>query len=257
MNPPLQSREAALLWSVLALLAFAVLGPDVAQHAHYHAFADQHTRWGVPCAMDVLSNLPFAVAGLAGAYLLRQARGLSRTERLLGGLACLGLVLTAVGSAWYHLAPDDAGLAIDRTAMSAAFAGLLGLAACRVSDRAATAIAGCVLVAAPLAVFWWSASGDLLPWAVLQGGGMLLLVVFAFTRPTGPALPVRWGVVIAAYAVAKLLEAGDHLVWELSGQWVSGHTLKHVVAAAAVLPLLAAWRRAAAVQNALRPPQAA
>jgi hypothetical protein len=46
--------------------------------------------------------------------------------------------------------------------------------------------------------------------------------------------------VILAYAVAKLLEANDHGVYELAVQLVSGHTLKHLAAALAALPVLAA-----------------
>lgn len=253
----LTAPESRLLAAVLALAALACLGPALAQDPHFHDFADQHTRWGLPCAADVLTNLPFALAGLVGAWLLRAASGLSATERLLGGLTCLGLVLTAAGSSWYHLRPDDAGLVIDRLAMSVAFAGVLGLAACRVNARAGTSLAAVLLVAAPASVQWWAATGDLLPWAALQGGGLLLLVAASLTRPHAPVLPVRWALVVAGYVLAKLLEMGDHAVWEATGQWVSGHSLKHVVAAAAVLPLLAAWRGAGRVQNASRLPQAA
>ncbi|HZN46068.1 MAG TPA: hypothetical protein VFB71_00470, partial [Ramlibacter sp.] len=51
---------------------------------------------------------------------------------------------------------------------------------------------------------------------------------------------VRWILVLAAYAVAKLFEVGDHVVYEGSGQLFSGHTLKHVVAAFAAWPVIAA-----------------
>jgi hypothetical protein len=43
---------------------------------------------------------------------------------------------------------------------------------------------------------------------------------------------------IAAYALAKLLETGDALVFEWTGQWVPGHTLKHVIAAFPVIDTL-------------------
>jgi len=251
---PLSLRETLLALAVLGALLLACFGPPFAQPAGYHAFADRHTRWGVPHGFDVLSNLPFAVLGITGAWLLVQVRGaMDRAQQSLAALACAGLVLTTFGSAWYHWRPDDAGLLVDRAAMAVAFAGLLGLAACRVSERAGLALGAFLMVAAPAALWAWFTSGNLLPWAVLQGAGMVLLVVVALL-PTGPqVLPVRWGVVIALYAFAKLLELGDHAVWQLTDEAVSGHTLKHLVAAAAAWPLVDALRAVARTrQNASR-----
>lgn len=243
----LSSREFVLLAAALAGLLLALLGPAVAQHAAYHAFADSHTRWGLPNAWDVLSNLPFAAVGLFGLYRLRTARStLDRPQRLLALLALTGLWLTAAASSWYHLSPDDGRLVVDRLGMSVAFAGVLGLAGCRVSARAGLAVAVFVLVAAPAAVLGWRATGNLLPWTVLQAGGTLLLLAMALL-PAGPGiLHVRWGLVVGAYALAKALEVGDHAVWQFTGGLVSGHTLKHLVAAAAAWPLVAALRAAGA-----------
>ncbi|AEG94752.1 hypothetical protein [Ramlibacter tataouinensis] len=184
-------REAALLAACTALLLLALLGPAVAQPAGHHHFADGRTLWGIPCALDVLSNLPFALAGLSGLVQLWRLppRALDNMERAMGALFFAGLLLTAAGSAWYHLAPDDAGLAVDRQAMAVAFAGLLGLAGARVSGRAAAALGLGILGLGPLAVHAWAATGNVLPWAVLQFGGLLLLAGLALL-PRGGALPV-------------------------------------------------------------------
>ncbi|MEJ8838729.1 hypothetical protein [Ramlibacter sp. AN1133] len=236
-------RESLLLALGAALLLAALFGPHVAQPAHYHAFADQRSLWGVPHALDVLSNLPFALAGIAGLRLLRGDAGLAMApvQRGCAALFFGGLVLTTVCSAWYHLQPQDAGLAIDRAGMSLAFAGALGLlAATQVSDRAGRMLALAVLVAAPLAIMVCLVTGNVLPWALLQGGGLLLFVVFGLRAPRTGALHVRWVAVLAIYVIAKLLEVGDHAVFEASGQLLSGHTLKHLVAAFAAWPLLSA-----------------
>lgn len=76
----------------------------------------------------------------------------------------------------------------DRLGMVLPFAGLLGLAgASRVSARAGAAAAGTVLLAGPLAVLWWSHSGNL-PWAVVQLGGMLVVLALACC----PAAMAHW-----------------------------------------------------------------
>ena len=259
MHPP-QPSESRLLAAVAGVLLIAVFGPPVAQPADYHAFADAHTRWGVPHAFDVLSNLPFALVAMVGMRRLwRLGDALDPVQRALAWLACVGLVLTTVGSAWYHLRPDDAGLVVDRGAISVAFAGIVGLVACRINARAGASLGLALLAAGPVAVAVWFLTGNLLPWAALQGGGMVLLVVMCFSKAVPGALPVRWGLVIAAYAVAKLLEAADHGVWQLTGEGVSGHTLKHLFAAAAAWPLVGALGRlqARGQNRSALPPQAA
>lgn len=238
-------REWRLLLFVLSLAALALGGPQVAQLAGYHAFADQGGWHGLPHAGDVLSNIGFALAGAACLAALARARQvLGGAERVLLALTGVGLLATGAASSWYHLAPDDARVAFDRAGMALAFAGLLGLAACRVSSRAGLALAAAVLVAGPASIAAWTLTGNLWPWAVLQGGGAVLLVVLAAT-PHPAALPVRWGAVVGLYALAKLLEVGDHAVWSLTAGLVSGHSLKHLVAALALLPVIAAVARVA------------
>lgn len=243
MRPMRSNTEAALMTAFAALLALAIFGPPLAQPVHYHEFADKRILGGMPHALDVLSNLPFAMAGVVGLYCLWAVppRTLSNVQRAMAALFFAGLLLTAGGSAWYHWQPDAAGLAVDRNGMAVAFAGLLGLAAAgRVSERAGAALGLAVLLLAPFSIRSWSLSGDLLPWAVLQFGGVALLAWLALLRPRYWALDIRWVLVIVAYAAAKALEMNDHEVYRLTSELVSGHTLKHLVAALAAGPVIAA-----------------
>ena len=248
---PLETR---LLWAALVLLALALFGPALPASPHQHGFADQRVLWGLPCALDVLSNLPFALAGAWGLALLRRPRAgvLDAATRATATLFCAGLLCTALGSAWYHLRPDDAGLLWDRVGMAVAFAGLLGLAAAsRVSARAGQAMAVAMLLAGPLAVAAWARSGNLLPWAVVQFGGMLVVLALACLPWRPGALALNLFAVIAWYGAAKSCEAADAAVFAATGQWVSGHSLKHLCAAGAAVPVLWALRGAitARVQN--------
>jgi hypothetical protein len=47
---------------------------------------------------------------------------------------------------------------------------------------------------------------------------------------------------VLAYALAKLFEIGDHAIWHLTDQTLSGHTLKHLVASLAAVPVIVALR---------------
>ena len=263
MKTPLTRSETGLLVALATAVVIACLGPAVAQYADYHAFADQRTLWGLPFAMDVLSNQPFALLGVWGLVRLRTTHtpparraGFAAlvpcdAQRPLAALFFSGLLLTALCSAYYHLQPNDAGLAVDRMGMLAAFAGLLGLAAAdRISARTGQWTAAAVLALGPIAVGVWAITGNLLPWSVLQGGGMVLVVCLALRRPLVGAWGVPLAAVIAWYALAKLLELGDHQVLAMAHGFISGHTLKHIAAA------MAAWPVIAVMQNGAYPTQA-
>jgi hypothetical protein len=243
MHSILSKTEAMLLMAVLAMVAVAVGGPALQQAAHHHHFADDRLLWGIPHAMDVLSNLPFALAGLAGAWLLWRAPAgaLTNMHRAMAWLFCAGLVLVTLASSLYHLDPVDATLAVDRYGMVIAMAGLLGLVvAGRVGERAAAAMGVGCLVLGLASVKYWLLTGDILAWAVFQFGGMLLVWCLALTRPCMRALPVNWTLVLLAYGAAKLLESHDHAIYLMTDQLVSGHSLKHVVASMAAWPVLSA-----------------
>jgi hypothetical protein len=51
------------------------------------------------------------------------------------------------------------------------------------------------------------------------------------------------------YGIAKLFELHDREVYELTGHWVSGHTLKHLSAAAAVYLIVWSLERRTACER--------
>ncbi|QKE62401.1 hypothetical protein HNE05_03185 [Aquipseudomonas campi] len=220
----------------LGLVLAAVLAPAVQQPTHYHAFADQRVLFGIPHAMDVLSNLPFLLLALLGLSRLPQMP--DPRWRSLALLMCLGLLFTFAGSSVYHLSPSDPNLLYDRLGMLVLFAAILSLAT---ADRLGLAAASGVLLAVALggaASLWaWQASDNLLPWVLLQAGGMLVLAALAFCRPQPGGYGLRLGLCVAWYALAKLFELGDEQLFHLSGELLSGHSIKHVLSAGAVLPL--------------------
>ena len=252
----LTQREWLLLAASTALFILAVFGPDTAQPLHQHVFADSRRWVNLPNATDVLSNFAFAAWGVAGLTSLHRLfkHQQANTEQVLAALFFLGLMCTAAASGWYHLQPDDAGLGVDRMGMVLAFAGLLGLAvAGRISHRAGVAIAVATLLFGPLSIWYWLSSGNVLPWLVIQFGGMALILVMAFIKPSQGTLAVRWGMVVAVYFLAKLLELGDHEIYAWTGELVSGHSLKHLVAGVAAWPVLHAlvWANALLTQTAV------
>ncbi len=240
----LPTLELRLLLAVAALCLSAVLLPALTQNPAYHHFADARTLLGVPNALDVLSNLGFLVAGLYGLHQVASGRLCLFSAAMKAGVVVtfFGFVATAIGSTAYHLAPADAGLVADRLGMVVAFAGVLGMAAAqRVSARAGFALLGTALLLGPCAVIAWSILGTLTPYAVMQFGGIALLLGLLSAPALGPGPRWRW--LVAAYLAAKVFEGADAFVWNLTSHVVSGHTLKHLVAALPVLAVTMALDR--------------
>lgn len=259
---PVEQRMCRFGLVLLALwLLAAVLGPAMLAlpshglidlHPHGHPFIDDRTVWGIPNFMDVLSNAPLLAAGLLGMWTMRSEPLLPPLRQAVA-VFFVGLMVTGLGSAWYHWAPDAQGLVLDRLGMAVAFAGALALAVAeRVSAAAARVTLRASLMVALLSAVMPLSHDNVWPWAVVQFGGMALMLWLSLQKQVAGAVGVRIGALLALYAVAKLFELGDEAVFHASGEVVSGHSLKHLVAALAVFPVVAAVRQnARAVAGAL------
>jgi hypothetical protein len=225
-----------------AVIAMAVLQP-IAQPAAYHQFADQRTVFSVVRGLDVLSNLAFFFPGLLGLwFVLRSGITLDAGTRWAFATLFFGLVVTAFGSAYYHLSPDDQRLVFDRMPITIVLAGCVGaILADRFGGGTAWSIAA--LIALGLwTVHHWSAVGDLRWYVLFQGltfvVALLLLVLFPSRNGATPAVVAA----LAGNVAAKIFELLDRPIYSLGGI-VSGHTLKHLSAGLAFLPLAFLIRR--------------
>jgi len=242
---------------LVAALAFVSLAaalslPPVPENPAYHQFADAREILGMPNMWNVVSNLAFVLVGATGLSLLASGKGaagfVETRERLLYVVFYLAILLTGVGSAWYHLAPSHATLVWDRMPMAMAFMAFLAITlAERISVRLGVWLCGPLLLAGVASVIYWHVSelagrGDLRFYALVQFFPMLAvpLMVLLF-----PARYTRSGDllgVLACYVLAKAFEFLDAQIFALTGV-LSGHTLKHIAAAAAAWLLLVMLRR--------------
>jgi hypothetical protein len=210
------------------------------QPVSYHNFADQRAMLGIPNFLNVASNLPFAVIGIWGMIFLFSARDrafLDPRERRPYFVLFTGLFLTAFGSAYYHLAPSNATLVWDRLPMSITFAGFMAAVIAERIDAefGIRVLPFLVLLTVASVLQWyyseWRGHGELRWYAAVQIYSVLLLLIAPILRSKYTR---NWdfAVVFALYGLAKIFETFDRRVYSL-GQVVSGHTLKHLAAAAA------------------------
>ena len=145
-----------------------------------------------------------------------------------------GVVLTAFGSAWYHAQPSDATLLWDRLPMALGFAGLV---AGTLMDRAPQRISQWLLAFAAVGagtVLYWHVSGNLVPYLVMQLGFIAAALVATVFLPSSYTHANRVYAAAGLYVIAMIFERLDHQVYALLGGWISGHTLKHLVAFVAI-----------------------
>lgn len=80
---------------------------------------------------------------------------------------------------------------------------------------------------------------DLRLWVIVQMGGVILIGLWMINPSVnGRAHRLPWQWLIVAYVLAKGFEINDAALWRMTEGAASGHTLKHLVAAAGLVPVL-------------------
>ncbi|MGA2346803.1 MAG: hypothetical protein ABSF93_12410 [Candidatus Sulfotelmatobacter sp.] len=237
---PRSKAPLLLLTPAVVLAIIALLLPPIPQPLAYHHFADQRSFLSIPNFGDVISNLPFALVGLCGLIFLRKPRPEKFSdprERSLYLVMFAGLILTAFGSAYYHLAPGNARLVWDRIPIMMVFMALLAaVIAERVGVQAGLWLFPILEAGGIGSVLVWRAGelhghGDLRFYAAVQVYAILVLLLLLLF-PANYTRSSDFAVVVGFYVLAKILEESDRQVFAL-GHIVSGHTLKHLAAATA------------------------
>jgi uncharacterized membrane protein len=205
----------------------------------YHHFADRQVVFGIPNFFDVASNAGFLFAGAAGLVALASGRVRFEfaVERWPWTVFFVGLLLTAIGSSYYHLAPDNDRLFWDRLPMTIAFAGLVASQIVdRLSLRSGIALLAPMLAVGAASVIYWrwteeAGAGNVVPYGIVQAYAVVILLLLAisgrsrYTR----GRDLYW--IFAWYVLSKVLETFDPQIYAFFGDVVSGHTLKHLAAA--------------------------
>lgn len=247
---PFRRRIAVLIGLLVVGLAGLLFLDPIPQDPCYHQFADSRWFLGIPNFNDVASNAGFAVVGiLAGVVLAGKARGeifARRSDTRPYAVFFAGVAMVSVGSAYYHWAPSTDRLLWDRLPMSVAFMAFCSaIIADRVHARAGNTwlLALLITLGVLSLVYWnWTESlgrGDLRFYGFIQFYPMVALPVVCWLFPEHRYTTGRYLVwVIVWYGLSKVLEHFDGEIFGLLGHTISGHTLKHLAAAAATFVVL-------------------
>lgn len=244
-SQPVRGRVYALAVLAAALVILAFVLPPFAQPQHYHDFADHRAWLGIPNYGNVASNVMFLVVGLAGLSAMRMPalRAMEVAARHAYALMFMGLVFTAFGSAYYHWEPSDARLVWDRLPMTLVFMPLLAaMYAERLCWRSDLPLLVLTLLGIG-SVVYWKFSDNLTPYLVAQAGSILLILLALAILPTPWTRRGLLWPALGCYAIAFICEKFDVAIFQATRGVLSGHTIKHLAAAAAFYFILQMLRQ--------------
>lgn len=248
MNP-----QSLLL--ILLFLFTVMLGTQspIPQSAVYHAFADQRAFFLIPNFWNVISNLPFALAGIYGILVAQKNKTHRDTYEIkwLPFIFSWGILAVSIGSAYYHWNPNNNTLVLDRLPMTVGFMSLFTLV---IYDFCNDKIGRVSFWAAHLmginSIVYWVVSenigkGDLRPYILVQFFPIVIILVFLMLFPSRVNYKRNLFLAVIFYALAKVSEHLDKPIYDLTNQTISGHPIKHLLSAIAVVFLLkifSQWR---------------
>jgi hypothetical protein len=232
------------------MLLIAAIVPPIPQPPEYHHFADTRSYFGIPNFFNVVSNLAFLVVGIAGLTFLLCSRASSEYKSFIEPhehwpylILFVGVTLAGVGSAYYHLAPDNGRLMWDRLPIAIAIMALLSVTITeRVGVRAGLWLLPVLVAMGALSVMHWywseqRGAGNLNFYIVVQFYSILLIVLLGRFFPSRYTRGADIYIVFAWYGAAKLTEMADREIYDF-GHLISGHTAKHVLAAGGIYWIL-------------------
>jgi hypothetical protein len=235
-------RYAILLFVVLGTLVFMMTRQPFGQVLSYHDFADKRTLFGIPNFLDVVTNTAYLFVGLAGIRYCRDCAALSYRPAWI--TLFVGVALISAGSAYYHLNPTNETLVWDRLPMTVGFMGLfVALLAEYVDIRVGKYLFFPALIIGVFSVLYWGWVDDLRLYYWVQGIPLLIVPLLVFLFRPKYSHQAMLLIALGFYVLAKIAEIYDREVYEFSQNYLSGHSLKHLLSAAGILAIVSMLKR--------------
>ena len=236
-------QHAVLLIFILGSFIWVLTLTPMPQPQSYHAFTDTRIFFGIPNTLNVFSNFLFLIVGLLGIQFCIHHDFAGAKNAWL--FFFIGIALVGLGSAYYHLNPNNTTLVWDRLPMTIGFMGLLiALLGEYVNTRFSNNF---ILLSALLfggfTVLYWYWVDDLRFYLWVQFMPLILIVLLTSLFKSDYPRHRMILLVLMCYALAKIVEIYDSEIYNVTNNLVSGHTLKHCLAAASCYCVLLMLRQ--------------
>ena len=241
----------------LSLVTIAILMQQpIPQPAKYHNFIDNQTILAIPNFLNVFSNCLFIVVGCIGLHSLLISNRLVVLTSFTSAynLMFVSLILVGFGSGYYHLSPNNQTLVWDRLPMTLAFMSLTCIIiAEHISLSIAKRLFYPLLLLGTSSVLYWhyselNSAGDLRFYILVQFLPLIAtpLILLLFKGKFQPTHGYWW--LFLAYLLAKLCEHFDVQIYQALSI-ISGHSLKHIIAALGIWALINSYEKRNIISN--------
>jgi len=225
------------LLSCIAIIGIAIVFSmkPIAQNIGYHNFIDSQTIFNIPNFNNVISNIGFILLGCFG---FAKVKTINKKNSLLYFLLG-GIFLTGIGSGYYHWNPNNITLFFDRLPMVVVFMTFFTfILANYITEKDYKAYLILLLGIGIMSILYWSYTeslgiGDLRPYIIVQFLPIILIpiILLLFKKKNNNSYYIF--PVLAFYILAKLSEHFDEFIYTVSKEIISGHSIKHFLAAIA------------------------
>ena len=226
----MNKKYLCLIIGLAPILLFWFIAGPLRQDLAYHNFADKRHFCGVPNSFDVLSNVPFIFTTLLGLFIILKKDYPRLASHKYYLIYFISVSFVGLGSAYYHWNPNSTTLIWDRGPMTVSF---MTFCALMLAERGYPKLADKVfwplLIGGILSVIYWAATDDLRPYAVVQFYPLVCLP-FILIKLNGPGTKWLWWALIF-YVLAKVFEHFDKQIFNILGEQLSGHSIKHLSSA--------------------------
>lgn len=223
-------RPALLVLSFVGTFIFFFSQPVILQPQEYHQFVDVRPFLGIPNAMDVLTNIFFLIVGFVG---------ILKVSSNSWKWFFISIALIAPGSAYYHWGPNNETLVWDRLPMSMGFMALyVVLLSEHISEKFEKILYPALLLGV-MSVLVWVITSDLRFYFWIQFSSFVSIPIILFLFPSRYTHRYGYFIALGLYALAKVAEVKDKEIFYATNEIISGHSLKHILAALGLLGL--AW----------------
>lgn len=219
--------------AVVSILVLFTLSPII-QDKKYHNFCDSDTIFNIPNFWNVVSNLPFLIVGSIG--LLKVSKFSESKIQYI--VFFIGVFLVSIGSGYYHLNPNNDTLVWDRLPMTIAFMSLFSIVISEFIDqKKGFKLLIPALFTGVLSVIYWLVFKDLRIYVLVQFYPIIAMPLILIFFKSAYSLSIGYWMLSAGYLLAKIFEYYDFET-QNALKVVSGHTLKHILAALGIACLL-------------------
>ena len=218
----------------LASLIYIFSMPVITQDPLYHLFVDTRSFGAIPNTQDVLSNIFFVLVGILGVKEVLNKKNHQASSWII---FFLSIILVAPGSAYYHWSPNNFTLLWDRLPMSLGFMALFIILISEHINPKAEKYLTLGLLLGISSVIVWIITDDLRFYFWIQFSSFIIIPLVLLFFSSRYSHKYLYGISLFLYGLAKWSEVKDEAIFSLSHQFISGHTLKHLLAALGIAVL--------------------